>query len=195
MKQQTWRLCMVGVLSAAAFLFMLLELPLPFLPPFLKLDFSEIPALLAAFALGPLEGVAVCLVKNLLHLFVSQTSGVGELSNFLLGVCFVLPAGMIYRFKKTKAGAFFSSLIGCMSMAVLSLPLNYFLIYPIYYRLLAPESVILDLCRTILPSIESIFTSLLVFNLPLTFGKGLIDVTAVILVYKKLSPILKGIRH
>ena len=190
-KDHIRKLCIIGALSAVAFVLMLLEVALPFLPAFLKLDFSEIPALLAAFALGPFEGAAVCLVKNLLHLLVTSTAGVGELSNFLLGCCFVLPAGIVYRYKKTRAGALLSSLVGVLFMAAMCVPINYCLTYPIYYRILVPKEVILGMCQTILPSVKSVLASILIFNVPLTLAKGLLDVAVVFLIYKKISPLLK----
>ncbi len=190
--KKIWTLCMVGALSALAFVLMFVEFSLPFLPPFLKVDFSELPALLAAFALGPVPGVTVCLVKNLLHLAITQTAGIGELSNFLLGCCFVLPAGLLYRRMKSRKGALLSALTGNAVMAVLCVPINLFITYPLYYRFMIPEAAILGMCQTILPQIPNIAVSLLVFNLPLTFGKGLIDVLVAFAVYKKLSPILKG---
>ena len=86
-----------AMLSAIAYILMFLEFPIPFLiPPFIKMDFSELPALLAAFAYGPLWGVAVCLIKNLIHLLNTQTGGVGELSNFLLGAAFVFSASALF---------------------------------------------------------------------------------------------------
>lgn len=190
--KKVWALCMTGALSALAFVLMFLEISLPFLPAFLKLDFSELPALLASFALGPVSGVIVCLVKNLLHLTMTQTAGIGELSNFLLGCCFVLPAGLLYQRRRSRGGALFASLMGDLSMAVLCVPINLWLVYPLYYRFGLSETVVLSMCQTILPSIPNIAVSILVFNLPLTFCKGLIDVLIAFVVYKKLSPILKG---
>ncbi|MEE1055615.1 MAG: ECF transporter S component, partial [Acutalibacteraceae bacterium] len=79
-----------AVCGALGFVLMLLEFPIPFIiPSFIKLDFSEIPALIASFAYGPIYGILVCAVKNLLHLFVTTSGGVGELSNFILGAIFV----------------------------------------------------------------------------------------------------------
>ena len=104
--QKTHKLAVTAMLAAAATVLMALDFPIPFLiPPFVKMDFSELPALLAAFSIGPLSGAAVCLVKNLINLAMSSTNGVGELCNFLLGVCFVIPAGLIYQYKKTRMGA------------------------------------------------------------------------------------------
>ena len=96
------KIAMTGMLSAVSAVLMFLSFSVPFMPPFIKLDFSELPALFAAFALGPVSGVIVCLVKNLVNVFYTTTGGIGELCNFLLGVSFVLPAGMLYMKKKTK---------------------------------------------------------------------------------------------
>ena len=103
---KTHKIAVTAILSAAATVLMFLSFPIPFLiPPFIKMDFSELPALLAAFSLGPVSGVMVCLVKNLINLLFTTTSGVGELCNFLLGICFVIPAGWIYQVRKTRSGA------------------------------------------------------------------------------------------
>ena len=83
-----------AMLSAVAFILMFLDFSVPFMPPFIKMDLSELPALIGSFAMGPLCGVLICLIKNVLHLFITTTGGVGELSNFLLGAAFVLPAGL-----------------------------------------------------------------------------------------------------
>ena len=95
-----------AMLSAIAYVLMFIDFPIPFLiPSFIQMDISELPALVGAFSMGPMCGVLICLVKNLLHLFITSTGGVGELSNFLLGVMFVLPAGLIYSRKKNKKNA------------------------------------------------------------------------------------------
>ena len=88
------------------------------------------------YLLATVSGVAVCLIKNLINLPMTTTSGVGELSNFLLGACFVLPAGLIYKYRKTRMSAALSSLLGAFVMAAVSLPVNYFLSYPMYSKFL-----------------------------------------------------------
>ena len=121
-------LAVTAMLSAVAFILMFLDFPIPFLiPSFVKMDFSELPALLAAFSLGPVYGVAVCLVKNLIHLTITSTGGAGELCNFLLGACFVFPAGYIYQHMKSRKGALVGALVGAVVMAVLSVPLNLYI--------------------------------------------------------------------
>lgn len=186
-------IAVVGVLTAVAVVLQYLEISIPLVPSFLKLDFSDLPALLGAFAFGPLAGVLIQLLKNLIHLAVSQSGFVGELSNFLLGAVFVLTAGLIYQIKKTKMRALLAGLLGALAMALVSVPVNYFLIYPLYYNVIGiPEGAVLGMYQAILPSVDSIFESLLIFNLPFTLVKGLISAAVSMLIYKPLSRLFKG---
>ena len=180
------------MLSALAYILMFFEVPIPMLlPGFIKMDFSELPALIAAFAYGPISGVAVCLIKNLIHLMNTQTGGVGELVNFALGTIFVMTAGAIYKKNHTKSGAMIGSLLGATAMAVGSLPLNYYIIYPIYENFM-PLETILAAYRAILPVVKNLWQCLLIFNLPFTLFKGLCAAAITFIIYKPLSPILKG---
>lgn len=180
-----------GIMSAISFVLMMFEISVPLMPGFIKLDFSEIPALITSFAIGPLYAVLVCLIKNLLHLFVSQTLFIGELANFLLGAFFVGTAGIIYKRRKTRRGALIASVVGSFSMAIGGVFINFLIIYPLYSIFLMPSDVILSLYRTILPSINNLFSALVIFNLPFTFIKGLIDSAICFAIYKHISPILK----
>lgn len=181
-----------AMLSAISFVLMYFEFPIPIMPAFIKFDFSDLPALIGTFAYGPLCGVIVCLIKNLLHLMDSNSMLVGELSNFILGAAFVIPAGLIYKFKKTKKSALIGGITGAVFMGVFCIFSNYFIVYPVYYQVAMPEEAILGMYQAILPSMKSILQSLIVFNLPFTVVKGLISVAITMLVYKPLSPILKG---
>mgnify|MGYP002621700203 CR=1 FL=1 len=182
-----------AMLSAIAFVLMFLDTAVPFVPSFIKLDLSELPALIASFALGPVYGVVVCLIKNLLHLLMTTTGGVGELSNFILGVAFVLPAGIIYHTKKTKTRAIIGAFVGALCMALVSFPSNYFIVYPVYYNFM-PKEVIVEAYQAIAPfaNIDSIGKCLLFFNVPFTFVKGLISAVITIFIYQPLRPLLKG---
>ncbi len=191
-KKNTRYLTVTAMLSAVAYILMFIDFPIPFLiPAFIKMDISELPALIGSFAFGPVCGIIICLIKNLIHLFITSTGGVGELSNFLLGVAFVLPAGLIYKHKKSKKSALVGALVGSILMGVVSIPINYFLTYPIYYNFM-PEEVILEAYRAIVPSMKSILQCLVCFNMPFTAVKGLFSVLITMLTYKHLSPILKG---
>lgn len=190
-KNKPYSLTASALLGAVGFVLMAIEISVPIMPSFIKLDFSELPALIAAFAYGPLYGAAVCLIKNLMHLFITNTAGVGELANFLMGIFFVVPAGLIYRKIKNRKGALIGSLVGAAIMGIACVFINLFITYPIYYKILIPESAILGMYKVLLPSVDSIFESLLIFNLPFTFVKGVLVSIVCFLVYKKISPVLK----
>ena len=185
-------IAVTGMLGALATILMFLEFPIPMLiPPFIKFDFSELPALLAAYAMGPVSGIAVCFIKNVINLLHSQTGGVGELSNFILGVCFVLPAGLIYKKKKTQKNALIGAFAGAVLMAVVSVFSNYFIVYPVYTNFMQ-MSAILSAYQAINSNVSNLWDALIWFNMPFTFVKGLCSVVITFLIYKRVSPILKG---
>ena len=186
-------MAMTGILSAIAAVLMMLNFNIPIMPSFIKMDFSELPALIAAYSMGPISGVTVCLIKNLINLTMTTTGGVGELSNFLLGCCFVLPAGILYRVKPTRAFALIGALLGSAAMAIMSLPINYFITYPVYTAFL-PVDKIIAMYQAILPGVDGLFWCLLIFNVPYTFMKGLLNTVVAFLIYKRISPIIKGKR-
>ena len=185
------RMVMTAILSALSSVLMFFSFNVPLMPSFIKMDLSELPALIAAFAMGPINGAIVCLVKNLVNLFFSTTGGVGELSNFLLGVFFVVPAGIIYKLRPKLSGAIIGSLVGAAAMAVLSVFSNYYVVYPIYTAFL-PMEAILGMYRAINPAVKNLWDCLLWFNMPFTFIKGMVSAVITIAVYKKLTPLING---
>ena len=136
-KDTTHNLTVAAMLSAVAFILMFIEFPIPMLiPAFIKMDFSDLPALLGAFALGPVYGVIISFMKNLLHIVIKGTSTacVGELSNFILGAIFSAVAGCIYKHHKSRKTAIIGAVAGAVAMGVLSVPSNYFVVYPAYVQ-------------------------------------------------------------
>lgn len=190
---KTRRIVGCGVLTAVAVVLQYIEISIPIVPSFIKLDFSDLPELIGAFAYGPVVGVLIALLKNLIHMAVSQSGFVGELSNFILGAVFACVAGLIYSRKKTKKNALIAGIVGAVVMALVSLPSNYFLIYPLYYSVLGfPEEAVFGMYKALLPSVKNMVECLLIFNVPFTFVKGLISVAVTMLVYQPLRPFLKG---
>ena len=188
--KKTHRLTVTAMLGAVATVLMFLDFPIPFLiPPFVKMDFSELPALLAAFSLGPASGVAVCFIKNAVNLLHTTTGGVGELCNFLLGCCFVIPTGLLYNRAKSRKQALIGALIGAFSMGILSVPINYFISYP-FYTSIMPLDTIIGMYQSLIPSVDGLLACLVIFNAPFTLLKGLLDTALAFLVYKPLSPLL-----
>lgn len=188
-------LTVTAILGAVAAVLQLLEFAIPIVPSFIKMDFSDFPALLASFALGPWSGVGVCLIKNLVKLLTTSSAGVGELSNFLLGCLMVVPAGLIYKRKKTRKAALIGTVIGVVCMTGMSLLTNYYIVYPVYAALIIPMDLILQAYQAILPRVTTLWQALLIFNAPFTFVKGMLSVLLTFLTYKSLSPILKGTKH
>lgn len=187
-------LAMTAVLGAVATVLMFFSFSIPIiLPSFLAMDFSELPALIAAFTMGPVSGVVVCLIKNLVNLPSSGTGGAGELCNFLMGVTFVVPAGLIYKFRKDRVGAVLGSLVGAVVMAVLSMPINLFISYPAYavfYNMTTDK--VMDMYQAIVPWVKTLPQALLIFNMPFTFCKAMCSVIITFVIYKRISPIIKG---
>ena len=192
-KNSIRKITITGIMSAISAVLMMLSFNIPIMPSFIKMDFSELPALITAFSIGPFWGMLVCLIKNLLNLPFTSTYGVGELSNFVLGACLVLPAGLIYKIKKNRLGALIGSVSGSLIMAVISIPWNYYVTYPAYVKVLNfPLPAILGMYQKINPNVDGLLQALLIFNLPYTFCKGCVIAILTFLVYKKLSPIIKG---
>ena len=186
-------MAVTAMMGAMATVLMMLDFSVPMLmPSFIKFDFSELPALIASFALGPLSGACVCLIKNVLNLVLhgSTTGGVGELSKLILGCAFVVPAGIIYKSKKSRKTAIIGSFVGALSMAVLSVFSNYFIIYPIYENFMPLEAII-GAYQKINPRVSGLLECLILFNLPFTFVKGAASAVITVLVYKYISPVLK----
>ena len=156
-KIMTTKITVTALLTAVAIALQYIEVPIPLVPSFLKLDFSDLPELIGAFVLGPQYGIIICLLKNLIHLPVSSSMFVGEFSNFILGAIFVFVAGIIYQYNKTKKGALIGCVAGAFAMAVLS--------------------VVTD----------TLLKSLIIFNVPFTLFKGIVDAVIAMIIYKPLS--------
>lgn len=193
-KSRVREFTVTAMLAAVATILMFLDFSLPmFIPAFVKMDVSELPALLASFSLGPVYGVVVCLIKNLFNLiFHGSTGGIGEVCNFLIGAAFVATAGIIYQQHKNRKAAVVASLAGALAMALVSVPVNYFISYPVYAAMFGGIDNILAAYNALRPGSNGLLECLLVFNMPFTFVKGLLNAALCYLIYKPLSPVLHG---
>ena len=191
-KSATTKLVVTAMLVAVAFVLQYIEVSVPFVPSFLKLDFSDIPELIGAFAIGPLYGVLIAFIKNILHLPFGSSMAIGELSNFILGAVFSFTAGIIYKYKKNRKGAALGAAAGALAMAVISIPSNFFIVYPVYAQLWAGGNmnVIINMYKSILPGSDNLIKSLLIFNVPFTFVKGVIVAVITFIIYKPLSNVI-----
>lgn len=191
-KNNITKLTTIAMLTAIGVILQYLEISIPIVPSFIKLDFSDLPELIGALTYGPVAGVLICLIRNIIHMLASNSGFVGELSNFIIGAALALTAGLIHKKFPTYKGALTGSIAGCFAMGIISLPSNFFVIYPLYYNVVGiPQETILDMYRILRPSTESIFEALLVFNVPFTIIKGLICAAAAMAVYKPLDRVLK----
>ena len=182
----------IGVLGAVAAVIMLLEFPLPFAPPFYKLDLSESVVLMAGFAMGPMAAVLTELVKILLNLIFNGTvtALVGEIANFIIGVAFVLPAAFIYKKHKSFGFALLGMGVGSISLVILGAAVNYFIIIPAYARFMIPMDTIINMGTAVNSSIDSLWTLILFATVPFNLLKGVVCSIIATLVYKRVSPIL-----
>ncbi|CAM4108962.1 riboflavin transporter FmnP [Bacillus manliponensis] len=134
-KRSVVQMVSVAMLSSIAYLLMMLDFPFPGLPPFLKIDFSDIPALLAAIIFTPLAGVMVEAIKNILYYGIQGSlTGVpiGEMANFIAGCLFILPAAYLFRKHRTVKSLTTGLMLGVIVMTVIMSVLNYFIILPAY---------------------------------------------------------------
>ena len=130
----TNRFIKLSLLSAIAVILMYIDFPVIPIFPWLKIDLSDVPALMGAFAFGPLAGVIIELMKNLLILIVkgTGTAFVGELANFLVGVALVWPAAMVYKKNKTKKTAVLGMVLGILCIELVGILANVYLLLPAY---------------------------------------------------------------
>lgn len=189
--QKTRKLTVTALLSALSIVLSFLGLTTPWMPTFIKLDFSDLPALLAGFSFGPWYAIAVCFIKNIYNLFFGTAGWVGALSNLLLSVLFVVPAAWLYQIKKNRKSALIGSLTGALSMAIVGIFTNYYLVYPMYTAMMPMETII-GMYRAINPAVSDLWSALIYMNFPFTLIKGLINVAFAFLIYKRLSPVLHG---
>ena len=180
-----------AMLAAVAFVLQFLEFPMPLSPSFAKVDLSDLPALIGAFAYGPLWGVVIEAVKNALHLFQTQTGGIGELANFLMGAALVFPAGLIYQKHKSRKTALIGCTVGSLCMGVMAALANYFILLPMF-EIFMPMDEMIEAFAAVIPFIHSKLDVVLLNALPLNILKGLVVSLVTMLLYKRLSPILKG---
>ena len=189
-KLNTKKLTQIGMLSAVSVVLMQIEFPLQFLAPgFYKLDLSEVPVLIGCFSMGPVAGVIIELIKVLLNLVINgtETACVGELANFVVGCAFILPAGLIYRWKHTRQGALIGMLTGTLSLTVFGCLLNAYVMLPAYSAAFhLPIENIVAMGTAINSQINSLLTFVLLAVGPFNLIKGILVSAIVFCIYKKI---------
>ncbi len=195
---KTRRLVEIAMLGAVASVLMYFEFPLPFIaPPFYELDLSEVPVMIGAFALGPSAGALIELIKILVKLLIkgTNTAFVGDIANYIIGCSFAVPAALIYKRQKTKKTALISMMLGTVFMTVIGCLINACVLLPVYATAFhMPIDAIIEMGATVNANIHDIFTFVLIAVAPFNLIKGLIVSLLTLLLYKHVSPILKGNR-
>lgn len=193
----TRKIAMIGVFSAIATILHMMDFAVPFAPGFYKLDFSELPALIGAFAFGPVASVMIEFCKIVLKLLFKGTSTafVGDLANFVIGCSFLLPASILYLFHKTKKNAVAGCVAGTLVMTVFGTAFNAVYLLPKFAQLYGlPLENIIEMGHAINPAINNVATFVIFAVAPMNLLKGGIVSLVTMLVYKKLSPILHSSR-
>ncbi|MCR5031855.1 MAG: ECF transporter S component [Lachnospiraceae bacterium] len=191
----TRKVAMIGMLSAIATVLMLIEIPVPFAPGFYKLDLSELPILIGTFAFGPVSGVMIEMVKIFLKVLVKGTSTafVGELANFIVGCSLILPASILYSFKKNKIQALIACIAGTLCMTIVGTSFNAIYLLPKFAEMFGmPVDALVAMGTAINPGITNITTFVVFAVAPLNLIKGGINSIVTFLVYKHISPLLKA---
>ena len=193
-KLNTRMIAQIGMLGAIAVVLMLFEIPLPFAPSFYEIDLSEVPVLIGCFSMGPLAGVLIEMIKIILNLCIngSVTAGVGEVANFVIGCALVLPAAFIYKKKKTKKAAIVGLVTGTIFMTVFGCFINAYVMLPTYAKAFGmPIEALVEMGSAVNASITDLFTFVMFAVVPFNLLKGVLVSVIVLLIYKKISPILK----
>lgn len=194
LSRETWStkaMVKISVLGTVGMILMFFDMSVGFAPPFLKLDFADLPALIGAFAMGPMAGVLVQLLKNLIHLLVegSKTAGVGELSNFIVGSVLAYSAGFIYYRNKSFKTAIIGLGVGVLSMTIVASISNYFIVFPIYAKVM-PLDQIIEMARAVNKYVVDYKSLILYAVVPFNLLKGTAVSAVTLLIYKRVSPIL-----
>lgn len=184
----------IGMLAAVALILMLYEIPLPFAPSFYEIDFSEVPVMVGCFAMGPLAGAVIEFVKILLNFVFTgtDTAGVGELANFIIGCSLCVPAGLIYRRNRTRKNALIGMITGTVLMTVIGCVINAFVLLPTFATAFhMPIDELIAMGTSVNPNITNLFTFVMFAVVPFNLLKGVLVSIIVFLIYKKISPIFR----
>ena len=187
-------LAVVAILSAISAVLMFFEFPIPFIAPgFYKVDLSEVPVIVGAFAMGPVAGVVIEIIKIILHLFTKGTSSafIGEFGNLAVGIAFVVPASLMYYMKKTKKTAILGLVTGTITTTIVGCLVNAYLLLPFYAAAFGGIDNIIAAGTAVNSSVNSILAFCIVLVAPFNIIKfGIVSVITV-LIYHKISYLIK----
>ena len=189
-RTDTSKLVKIGMLSAVSIVLMMFEISFPIFPFFLKMDISDIPAIIGTVAMGPTAGVLIELIKNLLHLFKTSTAGVGELANFVTGIALVIPIGVMYKKNHTVKNFIIGSVIGAILMAFVACVFNYYILIPAFAKAFGTDiQEFVNIANGVTPMVVD-FKTLILFSIaPFNLLKAVIVAPIAYIVCKVLKPV------
>lgn len=188
---RTRMVTLIGVFAAISTILMYIELPLPFMPPFLTIDLSGVPILIMGFMYGPLPAIYVTCIKDIIHMFSSQTGCVGELADIIILSCFAVVSSALYRRNPTTKGVALSVAAGAVTITVVGALANRFMLIPFYSQIM-PLQAIIDACHAVNPMIDSINAYVIFGAAPFNLIKGLILSVFTLLLYKKMAGFIRS---
>lgn len=197
-KVRTTLITHISYMSTISFLLMLLQLPLPIFPSFLKLDLSDVPGLIATIIYGPLAGISTQFFKNILFFLVrgSSSGGIGEVANFFVGISFILPLSFIYKKKYTPTTFFTGAIVGIVTMSTIASLLNYFLLLPLYAFIMGFNvSDFINMGASINPYINNLKTFIILSILPFNILKGFLNATITYMLLKSIKPFIQKLGY
>ncbi len=197
-RDQTKKMVMISILSAIAFIVMLLQFPLPIVPSFYQLDISDAIILIGGFILGPLAAIIMEAGKIILNILFQGTNTmfIGEIANFVMGCSFILPIILLYRKEAKIQQLFFVFFIGIISLTIVGALTNYFILLPLYanvYQL--PLQSMIEMGQVINPNVHDLGTFIIFMSIPFNLIKGILITTVTLTLYKRITPILQANFH
>ena len=190
-KMSTRLIAQIGILAAISYLLRFFEIPLPIFPPFLRIDLSDVVAVFGGISMGPVAGFVIVVIKNLLQAITgSTTGGVGEIANVLIAGPYVLMICLFCRKVKSYKNVLIGAVLGTIAMAIVGAVVDYFIVFPLYAKVMVPMDVIIQMGNVLNPRVTDLFSFMIWLVVPFNIVKGAIMTVVILPLYKKVEKIL-----
>ncbi|MDY4575962.1 MAG: ECF transporter S component [Intestinibacter sp.] len=190
-KVSTRLIAQIGILAAISYLLRFFEIPLPIFPPFLRIDLSDVVAVFGGISMGPVAGFVIVVIKNLLQAITgSTTGGVGEIANVLIAGPYVLMICLFCRKVKSYKNVLIGAVLGTIAMAIVGAVVDYFIVFPLYAKVMVPMEVIIQMGTVLNPRVTDLFSFMIWLVVPFNIVKGAIMTVVILPLYKKVEKIL-----
>lgn len=189
----TKKIVLISILSAVAFIIMLLQFPLPITPSFYKLDISDVIILIGGFILGPMSAVIMEAGKIILNILIhgSDTMFIGEIANFIMGCSLILPILLLYKKEAKMKNLLFASLIGIISLTIVGALTNYFVLLPLYANVYQmPLDAMVEMGQVLNANVKDLFSFVIFMTIPFNLIKGALVTIVTLALYKRIIPIV-----